>query len=86
MRDQRQKDGTRNTYQIGGIDRSTRIAAATTSRPAPSRQYLDVIEVEINPAESDDIQIQVSNLYNKVKGSLSVYLCVCCVTKDLTNH
>jgi hypothetical protein len=71
MRDQRKKDGTRGSFQIGGVDRTdkTPIAAAkreankakeaSTSRPAAKRQRLELIEVSINPA---DIKIEVINI------------------------
>ncbi len=73
MRDQRKKDGTRGSFQIGDVDRTdkTPIAAAkreankakeaSTSRPAAKRQCLEMIDVSIKPAESD-ISIEVINI------------------------
>ena len=65
MRDQRKKNGTRCSFQIGGVDQTdktpkaaakreaNKAKEASTSRPAAKRQCLEMmIEVSINPAES----------------------------------
>ena len=73
MRDQRKKNGTRCSFQIGGVDQTdktpkaaakreaNKAKEASTSRPAAKRQRLEMIEVSIKPAESD-ISIEVINI------------------------